>query len=419
MSILKRNHRQVLSAKAINNRRTRFSIDGVPGLCLDVRPKGARTWYVRYQFGRNGNRKFRFYRIGDASTILLGEAIERAKQVRRTVELDKIDIFAIERRVEPTALSFNDLFDAWYQRHALPRLARPGDDKGKFDRHLKDAIGKRSVDQIARTDIAGIRDEIAAKSGPVISNHIVALFNRVMNWAVEEGLIASNPAVRLRKVGDMKPRERVLSDSEIKLFWHALTRMDAMTGEHIARGEKGKTLSPSTRTILKLMLLTGQRRGELTGATIGEFDLSASNPIWMIPGERTKNGLLHRVPLCPMAKSLIEQAIHLRSKTGNFVFPSPETSEASILPEAVTRAMARLIAELGMDVKSPHDLRRTVGTELAKLGISENIRALILNHSPRSRGITDSVYNRYAYDREKREALLAWESRLSQLISYG
>jgi hypothetical protein len=78
--------------------------------------------------------------------------------------------------------------------------------------------------------------------------------------------------------------------------------------------------------------------------------------------------------------------------------------------------MARLIAELKIPTVSPHDLRRTVGTELARLGLPVHVRSLVLNHSPMSRGITDAVYNRYAYDNEKREALEAWEARLALLI---
>jgi len=79
--------------------------------------------------------------------------------------------------------------------------------------------------------------------------------------------------------------------------------------------------------------------------------------------------------------------------------------------------MARLVDELKIGRVSPHDLRRTVGTQLAKLGLPTHVRSLVLNHSAISRSITDAVYNRYAYDKEKREALGAWERELKQLLS--
>jgi integrase len=84
---------------------------------------------------------------------------------------------------------------------------------------------------------------------------------------------------------------------------------------------------------------------------------------------------------------------------------------------AITRAMARVVAELKIAKVSPHDLRRTVGTEMARLGIPLHVRSLVLNHSPQSRGITEAVYNRYAYDKEKREALAIWEAQVAALTA--
>ena len=79
--------------------------------------------------------------------------------------------------------------------------------------------------------------------------------------------------------------------------------------------------------------------------------------------------------------------------------------------------MSRVTQELGIAGASPHDLRRTVGTELARLGVPREVRSLVFNHSPQSRGVTDAVYNRYGYDKEKREALGRWEHHLATIIS--
>jgi integrase len=80
--------------------------------------------------------------------------------------------------------------------------------------------------------------------------------------------------------------------------------------------------------------------------------------------------------------------------------------------------MSRVTAELGITGASPHDLRRAVGTELARLGIAVNVRKLVLNHAPRGRDLTETVYNRYAYDTEKRAALTQWEQRLSEKVGH-
>ena len=129
------------------------------------------------------------------------------------------------------------------------------------------------------------------------------------------------------------------------------------------------------------------------------------------------DGLIHRLPLAPWAALEFKKAVEAAPKNSPYVFPSVDDLNAHITPMAVTRAMARLVDELKIPKVSPHDLRRTVGTELARLGLPLHVCSLVLNHSPQSRGITDAVYNRYAYDKEKREALLLWETSLQALVA--
>jgi integrase len=416
MPVLKRNHRAIAAVKANPSKRVRYRIEGVAGLWLDVSPSGKRTWYARYQRQIGKSRAFRWFRIGDASAIGLGQATDRAREIIADVLIRGSDPHQdrIDRKL--AASSFADLFEAWYERHASPRLARAGLDRCVYDCHLRDGFAHTSVEELRRTDVGILRDQIARASGPAASNNALTLINRVLNWSVDEGLIKYNPAARLRKAHASRPRERVLSHDEISRFWMALERMDGMTGEHMSRGEPGRMLSFATRSILRLMLLTGQRRGEISQAEKSEFDLDGRDPVWTIPGTRTKNGLLHRLPLCPLAGEFFRLAFSASSSETQYVFASPTRLDVPIGASAVTRAMARLTKELGIAGASPHDLRRTVGTEMAKLGLPSHVRALILNHSPRHRSVTDAVYNRYAYDTEKRAALQLWEDTLTGIL---
>jgi integrase len=315
-------------------------------------------------------------------------------------------------------MTFGDLYHEWFTRYASIHLARAKTDEVAFRCHVEPEFAKTKLREMTRTDIGRFRDKLAKDATPLTSNRVMVLVNRVLNWALDEGLIDANPAARLRKAAPRKPRERVLNEEDIATFWKSLAGMDTMTGDHMAKGEKGRMLSAPTRSILRLLLLTGQRRGEVTEARKSELELNAPEPVWTIPGERTKNGLLHRVPLCPRAKAEFAKAVAASPDKSPFVFPSAEDPlKAPITPLAVTRAMNRLVGELGITRVSPHDLRRTVGTEMARLGLPVHVRSLVLNHSPMSRGVTEAVYNRYAYDAEKRDALLKWEERLRQLTS--
>lgn len=417
MPSLKPNHRQIMAAKPVNNRKTRYRIEGEPGLWLYVSPTGTRTWYARYQVGSGAARTERWFRIGDARATPLAVAAKRAQEVSTAVNVEERDPHGERDTRRRNELTFGDVFDDWYKRHAKPKLARHVTDMTHYRNHIAGAFAGTRIADLKRIEIARYRDKIAAKASPLVSNEVLMLINRVLYWAMDEGLIDANPAARLRRAGKRKPRERVLTHAGILTFWRSLDAMETMTGEHMARAEKGRMLSPATRSILRLLLLTGQRRSEVLEAEKSELDLDGKEPFWTIPGARTKNGLLHRLPLCPMATAEFRKALTATPKGSKFVFPSPEDPKVPISAAAVTRAMARLIAELKIPTVSPHDLRRTVGTELARLGLPVHVRSLVLNHSPMSRGITDAVYNRYAYDKEKREALGAWEKELKRLLT--
>lgn len=417
MPSLKANHRQIRAAAAIGGKRTRYRIEGVEGLWLSVGAKGQRTWYVRYQPGGRKGRVFRQYTLGDASSVSLKTAVDGARRITNAVKTADRDPVGERVAKKQAALTFGDVFDDWYKRHATVKLARHETDMSRYRNHIERELSGRRIADLKRSEIGRFRDKVAGTATPLTSDSVMVLINRVLNWAVDEGLIEVNPAARLRKVGECKPRERVLTHATIVRFWQALEAMEAMSGNHMARGEKGRLLSPSTRSILRLLLLTGQRRGEVVEAVKTELELDGQEPVWTIPGVRTKNGLLHRLPLCPMAAAEFRKAAKASPKESPFVFPSPEDPTMPISPQAVTRAMARMITEMKIPTVSPHDLRRTLGTEMARLGLPVHVRSLVLNHAPMSRGITDAVYNRYAYDKEKRAALAMWEEQLQRLLT--
>lgn len=417
MPSLKQNHRQILAAKPIDGKRTRYRIEGVPGLWLNVCPSGQRTWYVRYQPGGRHGRVFRQYTIGETKSVSLAEAAKAAHDIVNKVKVEDRDPVAERTEKRQQALTFGDVFDDWYKRYAKPKLARHETDMAYYRNHVAGEFAKTRIAHLKRIEIARYRDKVAARATPLVSNEVLMLVNRVLNWAMDEGMIDANPAARLRRAGKKRPRERVLTHADIQKFWTAIAATESMTREGMAHDEKGRTLSPTTRSILRLLLLTGQRRGEVAGAMKSELEFDGDEPVWTIPGVRTKNGLLHRLPLCKMAAAEFRKALDASPPKSKYVFPSPEDPiKRGITPVAVTRSMARLVAELKISTVSPHDLRRTVGTELARLGMPVHVRSLVLNHSPMSRGVTDAVYNRYAYDKEKREALDVWEKRLATII---
>jgi integrase len=177
-------------------------------------------------------------------------------------------------------------------------------------------------------------------------------------------------------------------------------------------------MSGSIKIALKLALVTGQRIGEVCAVERNELNLA--DAVWSIPEEKSKNGLAHTVPLSSLAIVLFEDA--MRDGDTKYLFPSRSLKVPGIIqPMAVStidKALRRCLPALGFaeDPFRAHDLRRTVATGQAELGIAESTIARVLNHKSKiGKTITGRVYIQHGFEREKRHALEAWTTRLVEI----
>jgi integrase len=168
-------------------------------------------------------------------------------------------------------------------------------------------------------------------------------------------------------------------------------------------------------TVVRVALLTGQRRAEIAGIRKDELDLSSARPCLVIARGRAKNRNEHRVPLSPQACWLLRDAI-AGSGESPYVFPGP--GGKPILPRSVSKAMERTRGKLGIAEITVHDLRRTVGSMMTRFGVPKDVRERVLNHGGKRKGsITESVYSWYDYDAEKRAALELWADALDCIVT--
>jgi integrase len=177
--------------------------------------------------------------------------------------------------------------------------------------------------------------------------------------------------------------------------------------ERIIINKLNPVLGLFVTAIIKLQLLTAQRGGEVLSMEWPDVDLSSG--WWTIPGERSKNGLPHRVPLSPPALALLKD-LRERSDSSHWVFPSARVDSHI---RSVQKAVERIRRRAGIEFRG-HDLRRTAASFMTSMGISRLVVARILNHA--ESGIT-AVYDRYSYDSEKRQALDAWAQRLQAIVA--
>lgn len=156
-----------------------------------------------------------------------------------------------------------------------------------------------------------------------------------------------------------------------------------------------------------MLLATGQRRGEMAHMRWSEIDLD--NKIWVIPTERSKNGKPHVVPLSAYALALLNEIP--RFLDCDFVFTTTRRSPIS----GFSKALRRLWAATDATDWRLHDLRRTAASGMARASVPPHVVEKVLNHISGTISGVAAVYNRYAYDPEKRDALETWGASLTEL----
>jgi integrase len=249
------------------------------------------------------------------------------------------------------------------------------------------------IDQIGRRDIAARLVVITRERGSIAAARARAALSAFFVWAMQSGLVEANPVIGTLKPKDTKPRERVLSDAELAAIWKAC--------EDDAYGR-----------IIKLLILLGARRSEIGGMTWrGEIDLERGT--WTLPAIRSKNGRAHTLPLMPTALGIIRQIPHMVSRDQLF------GEHANRGFTAWDKNKRALDARSGVTEWTVHDIRRSVATRMADIGIGPHIIEAILNHHSGHRAGPAGVYNRSNYPNEVRAALVLWEDHIRSLLTGG
>ena len=384
-----------LQIRKLTTRENRYEVSDGQGLAIRILPSGKKSWVFRYLFDGIPRRMT----LGTYPGISLANARERhgaaMMDIQRGIDPGtKAQEAKAKRKATPT---FKDLLDEFWE------FELTGKSSGAERRRLveKDALPSwrnRKVADITRRDAVVLLDGVR-KRAPVTANRLQGVLVRMFNFASERGIIEHSPLVGMRRSREIA-RSRTLTDEEIKLLWSALDLEN-----------KEIDIYRVSKLALKMILLTGQRPGEVCGMTWAEIDEDTA--FWNIPAGRVKNSESQRVPLNPMALEVIEQA---RPYSGDcdFVFQSSYKPGNALSRQAITRAVARHWAEMGTkEAFTPHDLRRTLRTKLAELGVSDIVAERVLGH--KLQGMM-AVYNRHAYDMEKRQALSLWEQRLHEIL---
>ncbi len=245
----------------------------------------------------------------------------------------------------------------------------------------------RQIADVTRADIKDLL-RVKARSAPISANRLKSLISKIFTWALKEEIIKSSPALSLDPPGGVetdRQRERNLTDEEIRAVWAAFDQLGYPFGG-----------------VFKMLLVTGQRRGEVAAMKWSEITPEG----WLLPAESAKTKSGHLVALSSLAREILGEV----PEVGEYVFRSRNDKPL----QGWSNAKQRVDGIAPIATWHVHDLRRTFATQLRRLGIDRLVVSKLLNHA--EGGVT-KLYDRYTADPEKTAAMERWANRLREIVS--
>jgi integrase len=396
----------------------------LPGFGLRLRADGRRTWIVQYRVAKRQRR----VTIGSVETMMAGQAYAAAEHVLAQVKVG----------ADPQARRRQERARAAMTLHAVSEQFlryKEGQLKDQNLKQIRTHLTKHwsplnilTIGKIRKGDVDAQLRKIAEERGPFAANRARATLSSLFTWAVKSGLVDVNPVSGTNRQTDEQPRDRILTDAEIVTIWNACRADDY-------------------GSIIRLLMVTAQRRDEVGGIAKSEVDLETGR--WAIAGTRSHNGLVHEIPLSDLAVGILQQAILREGRESrDLIFGHGNSgrgfsgwSKAKLALDERIEEVTQLRpfwqvrdhrASVTWSVDPPvedmvlvkpwswrvHDIRRTVATRMADLGVLPHVIAAVLNHltSPKA-GLGASQIR--SLDIEKRRALDVWAAHVQQLVDGG
>src|SRR5262245_55006792 len=364
----------------------------LPGLYLVVQPSGTKSWAVRYRH----HGQPRKLTLGAFPVLDLKSARDLgAKALRAVAEgRDPGQEKAQPRASQPD--SIEAVATQFIERHCRrvnrPKTAR--ETERLLRRNVLPRWRGRSIDSITRRDVLDVLDRVVDSGAPIEANRALAAVRKMFSWAVSRDIIAASPCAGVKPPSAEQSRDRVMSDDELRLVWKAADEIGFPFG-----------------SIIKLLVCLGQRRDEVGQMRFSEVNLDKR--LWTLPRERMKAGQPHEVPLNALAVDILKSAP--RFAGSDLVF----TTNGATPVSGYSKIKRRIDALLPPDTPhwTLHDLRRSVASGLARLGVSLPVVERILGHTSGSfRGVV-GIYQRFDFADAKRQALEAWGDHIASLVS--
>jgi len=382
---------------------------GLAGFGCRVFASGQRSFIAQYRLP--GSRKKQTATIGTYGLITLPQARDKAEKILAKVKLG--DDPQAERKARTAAeiarsraLTVRELVRQ-YSAALRAGTAKTNRSNGhpQAEAYVADTVlhldrfgdryGKQTAAAITRSEVVSLLNEYIEQ--PSAHRRMHGAINRMYAWARQMELVANNPTADIVTTQGQS-RERVLSLAELAAIWRATDQ-----------------LSPLYRDLIRLMILTGQRRGEVARMIWGEIDLTSS--LWTLPSSRTKARRQHVIPLPETAVAVLRarrEALKRSPRADDLVLPSVSRDGKDAAPVSGWGWLKReLDSRIKLQSWRMHDFRRSLVTHLAEKGADEAVLDVMLNHAASvSRSGVIGVYQKARLIEPMRKVMALWDEML-------
>ncbi len=379
--------------KNLKPKEVRYEVWEGNGFGVRVSPTGTKSWIFVYHYQSRPRRitfgKYPGISVADAHAAH-GKSLSDLQK-----GIDPGDVLVTHNKDHRSSLTVKELIHEYLEKWSKQRKRSWKEDERMLLKDVLPVLGNYKARDIKKRDIICLLDNVLNRGSAIAANRLFAVVRRMFNFAVERDIIEITPCYGVKAPTKENRRDRLLNESEIKVFLSQLANAN---------------MSELVRLALKLQLITAQRKGEIITAEWEELDLH--NKRWIIPAHKSKNGNSHLVPLSDLAITTLKEIKALSGKS-NWLFPSPR-GKTHIRSTAVDQALRKNMQKFETaKAFTPHDLRRTAASHMTALGISRLVVSKILNHVERS---VTAIYDRHTYEKEKREALHSWGEYLTSSL---
>ena len=370
--------------------------DQLPGFGVRLRAGGKRTWIAQYRVGT----KQRRVTLGTVEALDPDKARRCARDVIARVQLGgdpQVEKHTARAWAQDTVGSIVHKYLSSYAERNLSAKTLV-EVRRNLTSHWK-PLHEAAAHSLRRSAVAGRLAEIATENGPYAANRARAYLAAMFSWAIEQGLVDDNPVAGTGRITKEVSRDRILSDAELALIW-----------QHSGAGDYG--------SIIRLLILTGQRREEVAAMLWSEVDLAAG--VWTISTERTKNKRAHDVPLSAATIAILHDTPERVDRDYVFGFGAGAFSGWSKAKVALDKRILAALCKNDPKAKPKalwrvHDIRRTVATRMGDIGVQPHVVEAVLNHVSGHKAGVAGVYNRSAYAAEKQSALNIWAAHINSI----